>query len=44
MMSAGAIEEYERMVMALGQGDSEEFRVWMGKMILYCDAQDVRLE
>jgi hypothetical protein len=43
-MGEEAIVEYENMIAMAGGGQTERFRVWMGRMILYCDAQDARLE
>ena len=42
-MDREAIVEYGEMVMELGVERTEHFRVWMGQMILFCEAQDARL-
>ena len=44
VMGRQAIVEYSEMVMGRGEAETEHFRVWMGQMILYCEAQDARLE
>jgi hypothetical protein len=43
-MGEESIVEYENMVMTAGTDQTEHFRTWMGRMILYCEAQDARLE
>jgi hypothetical protein len=42
-MGEEAIIEYARMVLPHEESQTEHFRLWMGQMILYCEAQDARL-
>ncbi len=44
VMGEEAIVEYAAMVLPHEESQTEHFRLWMGQMILYCEAQDARLQ